>query len=220
MRMPKISKINGRRLKIFDWAMTGFIIAVIFMLFSSINTIRYVYVMQRDLGTWYEKDLLGQNSIQIARVNLLLLDRDLKVLQIGKNPDETRKSILNIKKHRNIFVQQMDIARPLFTSKTALEQLKLVYRLSKEYLNILDTIMQYQGGDRVHALSLHYGDISARFEEIDREMNKLDDLKQKKDLTTFHNIITQNEIMMGISFFILIASIIFRIFQFFAIKNK
>ena len=200
--------------------MTGFIIAVIFMLFSSINTLRYVYSMQRDLRTWYEKDLVGQNSIQIARVNLLNLDRDLKVLQIERSPDETRKSLLNIKKHRDTFIRQMAIARPLFTSKTALEQLEFVYRLSKDYLKILDSIMQHHDSDRVHALLLSYGDITARFEEIDKELDKLDDLKQEKDLQVFQNIIGQNEIMMAISFSVLIGSIIFRIFQYSAIKKK
>jgi hypothetical protein len=211
---------KNNRLRFLDWTMTGFIIAVVFMLISSINTIRYVYVMQKDLRTWYEKDLVGQNSVQIARVNLLNMDRDLKAVLLGRSPDETGKLLSNISKNRKIFVKQMTIARPLFTTKKAAEQLETVYRRSREYLGILDAIMFLHGPGREEALYRSYADITARFEEIDRELNKLDDFKQEKDLRVFQNIIAQNEAMMVISFAVLILSIIFRLIQFSAIRKK
>jgi hypothetical protein len=213
-------KLNNSFEKYFDGAMIGFIVAVIIALIGSISTIRYIYTMKKDLQTWYDKDLVGQNSIQIARVNLLNLDRDLKGLLLAKNKSEIHKILERAHKHRTIFLVQMAVARPHFTSKKSISELDTVFQLSGEYMQILDEIMpRYDVGSRA-VLMREYRDMARRFETIDRVLDKLDDMKQENDLRVFKKIIRQNEATMVVSSSVLILTILFRIIQFSANRKK
>ena len=200
--------------------MVGFMIAVVIAVVGSASTIRYVYVMQKDLRMWYEKDLVGQSSVQIARVNLLNLDRDLKVLLLAGGPGKMESTMKNIRRHRDIFITQMDTARPLFTSKRDSRYIESVFRLSKEYLDKLDMVMNSSDATRLQEISRNYAGMSAKFEEIDRVLDKLDDIKQEKDLQVFHTIISQNELTMAVSLIILVISIIVRTIHLSVVKKR
>jgi hypothetical protein len=213
-------KANSDKQKFFSGPMVGFMIAVVIAVIGSISTIRYIYVMQQDLRTWYEKDLVGQNSVQIARVNLLNLDRDLKVLLLAGGSGKMESTMSNIRRHRDNFITQIATARPLFTSKRDSRYIESVFRLSKEYLDKLNAIMVSSDAARLQEISRNYADMSAKFDEIDRVLDKLDDIKQEKDLQVFRTIISQNEITMGITMVILVITIIVRAIHLSVVKKR
>jgi hypothetical protein len=211
---------NGNKQHFFERAMVGFIIAVAIAIIGGINTIRYVYIMQNDLRSWYENDLLGQNSIQVARINLMNIDRDLKALLLSRDPAKMKATTKNISRHRSNFIKQIEIARALFTSPKDMRYIKTSLSLSNEYLGMLDRIMASNNAARTAEIARTNADMSAKFEKIDAVMDKLDDIKQEKDLRIFRTIISQNEITMGISVLILVITIIIRAIQLSASRKK
>jgi len=204
--------------KIFNWEIIVFFVAILLALLSSINTLYYTNDFYHDLKIMYEKDWIGQNHIQIARVYLLYSERELNHLLLAKSIREKETALSNISRFKQNFTENINIAEPLYygtNGKRIINEMKDVYN---EYFRLVDSVAEH------HSFSIENREIPAlkdlmlKFDQLDNLLNKLDDLKQEKDLRIYKKIIDEQEYIMTISVLVLIGTIIFRIII--LIQNK
>ena len=197
-----MKKINFKGL--LNHTLTGFVIAVLIAFISSVNIFIYMNKMKNDLQTMYEKDFLGQNSIQIARVNLLYIDREMKSFFLESNYDNKKRMLQKIEKYEKDYINQVTNAEPFYTSKRGKEVFLQSKQIYNDYIKLFDDLKNKNN-------KILYNNLDNKFNDLDKLLNNLDDFKQQKDLRIYKNLILQNDITVAVTFLVLIISLIIRI---------
>jgi Four helix bundle sensory module for signal transduction len=209
--------------KIFNGASAGFITAIIIAIISSINTILFINRMQNDLQTMYEKDLIGQNNIQIARVNLIYLDREIKELILQKDYEAQNKSLDNINGYRQNILEHISIAEPTYTGRNK-QFFKEMKNTHDDYMKLLESniykIKELKNAKVAAEIINIDNEMKTNFVKLDNLLNRLDDIKQQKDIRIYKNIIVTNNITLIITILVLFGTIGVRFILYLIDKRK
>jgi hypothetical protein len=205
---------------IFNGAILGFIAAILISLFSSINTINYTSGFYTDLKTMYEKNLIGQNYIQISRVYLLYCDRELNHFLMAGDTAGRYSAIINIKKFKQSFVENIKITEPTYNSPEGKNHMAGMKEAQLEYFTLLEKIIgEYKKGGATPDFRA-FGELISKFDRLDKLLDRLDDIKQENDLLVYKKIINEHETALLISVLVLVGSIIFRVILLIRNHNK
>jgi two-component system, sensor histidine kinase and response regulator len=201
--------------KIFNGASAGFIVAIVIAIVSSANSAFYINNMKKDLQTMYEEDLIGQNSIQTVRVNMIYLDREMKELILHNDIDTQNKSLERIKGYQENVSKHILIAEPTYNTPRNIFLFNKMKATHDQYISMLEdnlrTIKNMKNA-RANSERIRIDDeMRASFEKLDRILSRLDDIKQQKDITTYKNLLWQNNITLIITFIVLFGTLGIRI---------
>lgn len=197
-----MKKINFKEL--LNHTLAGFVVAVLIAFVSSVNIFMYMNKMKNDLQTMYEKDFMGQNNIQIARINLLYIDREIKSYFLESNYGDKNLILKNIEKYKNDYITRASNAELFYTAPRGKETFVQAKQLYNDYVKLFDDLKK----DYNHDL---YERLTDKFNALDKLLDNLDDLKQQKDLRIYKNLLIQNDITIAVTFIVLIVSLIIRI---------
>jgi hypothetical protein len=189
------------------------IAAIVFLLASSILTVRYISSLQGDLQTMFEKDLLGQNYVQTARIRLLTIDKEINTLFLLKDAKVKNDAVDAVMSHRTELEFYLKKAAPYSRSK---RERRLVAEIDAAFLECkatIDTLLylsKNDGSERATALIL--GDMKKRFEKFDGLLDKVDDIKLKHDIRIYRNIDYQLTISIVFTLATLLVTIGYKVF--------
>ncbi|MDD5672721.1 MAG: MCP four helix bundle domain-containing protein [Chitinivibrionales bacterium] len=189
----------------------GLAAALVVSLISSISSIMYVAGLSSSLQTMYERDLLGQNYVQSARIRLLSMDKEARNLFL-MGADGHRQTIID-----KISTARLDVAQllkqsgPMYPGRRSAplhRETDAAFSACTTTIGSLVDLSLHGQSDR--GLRVLRGELSDRFGHLDSLLDSLDNIKQRRDIRVLKNIHFQ-----------LTASIIFTLITFaFAIGLK
>jgi amino acid permease len=190
----------------------GLWLAIAISFVSSILTVVYISSLKNDLQELYEKDFLGQNYMQTARIKLLLIDKEIRNIFFSREPGVKSAALMKINSYR------MEI--PVFIKKIKPVHHSEFFSLNNEtnavlseYLKTIDTLLPLSSlGNRNKTVSIFWETMKIDLNRLDVLLDSLDNIKQRHDLHIFNAIklnLTGSMIFTGIA---LIISVIVRIF--------
>jgi hypothetical protein len=188
----------------------GFVAAIVVSIFSSISTINYTNGVYTDLKTMYEKDIIGQNYIQTTRVYLLYCDREFNHFMLAKDEKIKVSTQVNIIKFKKGFLENMRNAKPLYYSTEGKSLMIKVEKAQQEYFELLEGKVEKVKQGQIKVELTNFEDLTAKFNQLDELLRRLDNIKKRNDLHIYRNFINAHKMNIFISVILLIGSIIFR----------
>jgi hypothetical protein len=158
----------------------------------------------------YEKDIIGQNYIQTTRVNLLYCDREFSHFLLAKDETIKASTLANTIKFKKGFRENMKNAKPLYYSTEGKSLLIKVEKAQQEYFELLEGKIEKIRSGQIKVELTNFEDLTAKFNQLDELLRRLDNIKKKNDLHIYQNFINAHKTNIFISVILLIGSIIFR----------
>lgn len=193
----------------------GLIIAIAFLLVSNILTVVYIWSLQGNLQTMFEKDLLGQNYVQTARIKLLTISNGMNSLFHLEDPKEKSDAvdaILSQKTELDFYLKK-SVSRGRSSKATGIAA--EIDKAFGECRTVIDTLIQMSKSDISEgAFAIILGDMKNRFEAFDRLLYKLDNIKLKHDIKIYRNIDYQLTISIVFTLVTLLITIGYKLFVF------
>jgi len=193
-------------------ALWGLVIAVAVSLVTNVMTIGYIISLQNDLQSLFQRNLLGQNNVQAAEVKALSLENRLERLVISRDPG----MVDTIKADTRAMEQLLIKAKPLYHhSRRGAALLTAVTRDFTQSEKTFDTLIALvRAGESTAALAAVEESLEGRIASIDRQLDRLDDIKQRRDIKVFKGIDYQLSISVLFTILAVIGTIGLRLFLF------
>ena len=181
-------------------------------LFSSIFTLRNISSLQHDLQVMYERDFIGQNSMQLVRVRLLMVDRDVAKLLVLRNDSGRRIMTEGIIREEEQIKMLMTNSGRFFasgmTSNTFMESQKSLSR----YFAIVNKVMgRYRKTENEEAGAIALGEMKTSLEKLDHLLEQLDDFKVQHDIKLYKRIVNQLNLSLVVTLLVLLGTVIIRL---------
>jgi Four helix bundle sensory module for signal transduction len=191
----------------------GLITAIVIALATNLWTVRYIYSLQTDLQTMCEKDLIGQNYIQTARIKLMTIGKEMSTLLLLKDGQEKADAI------RNIFAEKSEVesfirkSAPLYRSKRDAGVFRAATQRIAECSSIIDTLIDMsRSGTIKRARGVIVNDMGTVFAKTDSVLYKLDNMKMRHDIRLFKSINYQLSVSVIVTLLTLVFTIAVKFF--------
>lgn len=191
----------------------GFIFALIVTIASSFSSIIYTQNLYNGLKTMYQKDILGANTVQKARYDLLSCDNCLKSIMLRSQLKQDVAQELNqLSKSRASFLTNLDKADPLFKGRKSQELLNNTRATSAEYFKLVDLILtQLQSTPEFETEEISLNETEAVFQKAEALLRKMDNLKQNRNLSFYKTTLIVYQTNIAILGIVLALSIAVRV---------
>jgi hypothetical protein len=167
----------------------GLVIAIAISLVGNLLTIQYIFTLQNNLETMFNTDLIGQNYIQSARINLLTINKEINKLFLVSDLDEKYLVTEKILTGRRDVETLLAKSKPFFGSKRSGLLLADATKLFSECGATIDSLIALsKSGATTDAVVIITGQMKTQFERLDGQLGNLDQIKMRHDLRVFRNI--------------------------------
>lgn len=154
----------------------GLLIVTAISLFCSLFTLRNISSLQHDLQVMYERDFIGQNSVQLVRVRLLMVDRDVAKLFLVRN--DAGKDIMteSILKDEEQIKMLMTNSSRFFVSGITFNTFKESEESLSHYFTKVNKVIDLsKKADKEEAGAIVLGEMKVSLEKLDHLLEQLDD---------------------------------------------
>ena len=141
----------------------------------------------------YKNELLGVSFIKEANIDMLYIERGIKNVLLVSSQEDRNNHLKNIPKYRKLYQENMDKAKPLFSSAEAKELFAKLSRAWEDYEVLLDKIIDLSKSTDPAATrtatELSLGQARAKINIVDDAFTELSrrkeaNAKEYSDLTT------------------------------------
>jgi hypothetical protein len=190
----------------------GLLIVTAISLFSSVFTLKNISSLQHDLQTMYERDFIGQNSMQLVRVRVLMVDRDVaKMFILGDIAGRRIMAESILKDEEQIRVLMTNSAR-FFVSGAISNTFRESENSLSHYFAIVNRVTELlKKADMGEAGAILAGEMKTSLEKLDHLLEQLDDFKVQHDLKLYKRIVNQLNLSLVVTLLVLSGTIIIRL---------
>jgi hypothetical protein len=203
-----------------DFFTFGFIFALTITVIGSLSSIYFTVNISNGIRNMYENDLAGANYIQSARIDLLNIENEQKIILLDENNASIEKNIGIMMSYKNQFNGHMKKAEPLFASKAGRKYFDDAMLSSDNYFKIIDEFLDDLKKDKKKAVMLTLTEVNNISLELDQKLDRLDNYKQTKNLNSYSTVSIIFQTNLLIIVLILLISIIIRIYLFINQKKQ
>jgi hypothetical protein len=198
--------------KIINDSLWGLLIVTAISLFSSIFTLRNISSLQHELQVMYERNVIGQNSIQLVRVRLLMVDRDVAKLFVVGNDAGKRIMAEGILRDEEQIKTLMANSSRFFVSGMTFNTFRESEKSLSHYFAIVNKVIDLtKKTDKEEAGAIVLGEMKANLEKLDHLLDQLDDFKVQHDIKLYKRIVNQLNLSLVVTFLVLLGTIIIRL---------
>jgi hypothetical protein len=199
----------------------GLFIAIGFSVVSSIFAFRYISKLEDNFQLMYDKDVIGQNSIQTARIKLLLIDNGLKNIFLNKEPKIHKVFLEKLSKHKKDLELVLRNLSNLFYTKEGLKLYRFAHDEFQVYLSSLNVLTEnYSQNKDDFSKIMVYEEVNDSFIRIDALLKQLENIKFNNNKRIFQKIKFQLELSLTVTVILLVLSIPIRIYVHFRKVNE
>jgi hypothetical protein len=216
----KFSEIKNIFNRLFYHSLWGVVIVIIFSLIGNLATVQYIYSLQNDLQHLYKNDLIGQNYIQSARIELFSIDQDLNHLFLAKDTLTKNNALTHIASHTDDLKLLLKKSKSLYHSRKGRLLLEKTGPVMQECQRTIDTLVSLSRQEETDKASgIIFGAMKDRFGKLDSMLDNLDNIKVKHDITLYKNIDYGLTISILFTVIMLVLTIVFKIFNYRALQD-
>jgi hypothetical protein len=160
----------------------------------------------------YERDFIGQNSVQLVRVRLLMVDRDVAKLFLVRNYAGKRTMTESIFKDEEQIKMLMTNSGRFFVSGITFNTFKESEKYLSHYFAIVNKVVDLsKKTDKEEAGAIVLGEMKANLEKLDHLLDQLDDFKVQHDIKLYKRIVNQLNLSLVVTFLVLFGTIMIRL---------
>jgi hypothetical protein len=198
--------------RIINNSIWGLLIVTAVSLFSSIFTLRNISSLQHELQIMYERDFIGQNSMQLVRVRLLMVDRDVAKLFVVRGDSSKRIMAEGILKDEKQINMLMTNSSRFFDSGATFDTFREAEKSLSHYFAIVNRVIGLTNkSDNEEVGTIVSGEMKANLEKLDRLLEQLDDFKVQHDIKLYKRIVNQLDLSLVVTLLVLLGTIIIRV---------
>jgi hypothetical protein len=198
--------------RIINNSIWGLLIVTAISLFSSIFTLRNISSLQHELQVMYERDFIGQNSVQLVRVRLLMVDRDVATLFLVRNDAGKRIMAESILKDEEQIKMLMTNSSRFFASDITFSTFKESEKFLSHYFELVNKVIDLsKKTDKEEAGTIVLGEMKVNLEKLDHLLDQLDDFKVQHDIKLYKRIVNQLNLSLVVTFLVLLGTIMIRL---------
>lgn len=202
-------------------ALWGMVIAIAVSLIVNILTIQYIFTLQSELQSLFQRDLLGQNDIQAAQIEILSLEKEVHRLFFVSNAEAAPSVLSSINSCEHdlelLLTKAKLFSRPKKKSVTQGSIADDFTECEKTIGNIIEFV---KSGNRGAAIGIAEGKLDQQFEAIVKRLHSMDKIKQKHDIKVYKRIDYELSISVLFTIAAVIVTIGFRLFMFWRRRDK
>ena len=161
---------------------SGFILVCLITAIVGIVGMRNMGTINEMADRMYDTELLGLSHIKEANINLLYIARAEKNYLLSTNQEERRRYLENISKFKEIFLDEIKVAKPLFVSEKGKELIKKLEQANEEWVKVQQKVIDLGGTEKLNdnkaSIELSFGEARTKATVVDETMTELAKMKE------------------------------------------